>query len=75
MSFPEMVLPKASNGGINVRVKESSADPKEVFEGLCELLDDYAPSWYSEEKRDIALQALEILRDSGPGASGPASAD
>lgn len=34
-----------------------------VFADLCELLEEYAPSWYSEEVHDRAQRALHLLED------------
>jgi hypothetical protein len=35
----------------------------EVFADLCELLDEYGPSWYSEEIHDRAQRALHLLEE------------
>lgn len=35
----------------------------EVFADLCELLDDYAPSWYSEDVHDRTQRALHLLEE------------
>jgi len=34
-----------------------------VFADLCALLDEYGPSWYSEEIHDRAQGALRLLED------------
>jgi hypothetical protein len=36
-------------------------NPNEVLTELCVLLEEYAPSWYSEEQRERALAARERL--------------
>jgi hypothetical protein len=35
----------------------------EVFADLCELLDEYAPSWYSEDVHDRAQHAIHLLEE------------
>ena len=35
----------------------------QVFADLCDLLDEYGPSWYSEEVHDRAYSALHLLED------------
>jgi hypothetical protein len=51
----------------------------EVFADLCELLDEYAPSWYSEDVHDRAQRALHLLEEMRrlgrirSGLAGPAS--
>ncbi len=42
--------------------KPQPVDPSEVLAELFELLEEYAPSWYTEERHDRALSALRILR-------------
>jgi len=37
-------------------------NPADVFAELCELLEEFAPSWYTEERHDRALAALRDLR-------------
>jgi hypothetical protein len=51
----------------------------EVFADLCELLDEYAPSWYSEDVHNRAQRALHLLEEVRllgrvrSGLAGPAS--
>jgi hypothetical protein len=40
----------------------SKAEATEVFAELFTLLEDYAPTWYSEELHDRAEAALEALQ-------------
>lgn len=42
--------------------KQQPVNPSEVLVELFELLEEYAPSWYTEEHHDRALSALRILR-------------
>jgi prephenate dehydrogenase len=41
-----------------------SANPKEVLGELFDLLEEYAPTWYTDEHHDRALSALRALRES-----------
>lgn len=36
----------------------------EVFEQLFNLLEEYAPAWYTEEHHNRALAALRIIKES-----------
>lgn len=37
-----------------------SADPEEVLQELCSLLEEYSPTWYMEKQRQRALAALRL---------------
>ena len=41
-----------------------TADPKEVLAELVELLEEYAPAWYTKEHHKRALAALRALEKS-----------
>lgn len=47
------------SGQSSVRESEQlrSVNPNEVLRELCVLLEEYAPSWYAEKQRNIALAA------------------
>jgi len=47
--------------GVSVRGTASSA-PSEVFRELFELLEEYAPAWYTEEHHNRAIAALGSAR-------------
>jgi hypothetical protein len=38
-----------------------SANPKDVFIELFEMLDEYSPTWYTPERRNRTLAALQVL--------------
>ena len=38
--------------------EEQAPSPRAVFEELFQLLEDYAPRWYTEEHRNRAVAAL-----------------
>ena len=53
--------------------RASIVEAKEVFSELFNLLEDYAPSWYTEELHDRALAGLETLRRMTETPAGPIS--
>ena len=40
----------------------ASEDPRAVLEDLFLLLEDYSPTWYTDEQRDRVLSALTLPR-------------
>lgn len=46
------------NGLVGPVVDRRVVTPKEVLEELFELLEDYAPTWYTEDHHNRAVAAL-----------------
>ena len=42
----------------HLEVAQRTPSPREVLEELFELLEDYGPTWYTEEHHDRAVAAL-----------------
>ncbi|HTZ31115.1 MAG TPA: hypothetical protein VMH31_01585 [Methylomirabilota bacterium] len=61
------------NGGFGKPkdLRASIVEVKEIFSELFDLLEDYAPSWYTEELHDRALASLETLRRMTETSAGP----
>ena len=65
----------------DIRIRErssllASAALAEVLTELFDLLEQYAPSWYTQKHHDKALAALQMLRESEPSKRGqPVSRD
>ena len=57
---------KTKENGLSNPEQLTLATPREVFTELCELLEEYSPSWYTEEERSRALTALRMLGGSRP---------
>jgi hypothetical protein len=61
--------PKKVHGGslkhrmVRNRAQSESANPKEVLGELFDLLEEYAPTWYTNEHRNRALSALRRLQE------------
>jgi hypothetical protein len=50
-------------GPILVEAKQlKPVDPKEVLTDLLELLEEYGPSWYTEEHQARVAAALRVLK-------------
>lgn len=55
---------EAMNGEMTLDVVMDKAAAVEALAELYELLEEYAPTWYSEEMHHRAEAALRVLRDS-----------
>jgi hypothetical protein len=55
---------EAMNGEMTLDVVIDKAAAVEALAELYELLEEYAPTWYSEELHHRAEAALRVLRDS-----------
>jgi len=64
MSFQGVVNLKPEERGIRATAELPTANPREVFAELLELLEEYGPSWYTEEHHRRAVTALQKLRGS-----------
>ena len=52
------VTEEAGNGSPKAASQHSAPTPTVVLQELFDLLEDYAPMWYTEEIRNRALSAL-----------------
>jgi len=61
-----------ANEAFVANLKRERAQLAEALNELYELLEEYAPSWYSEDQHEKAKAALELLgqADSLPSCSG-----
>jgi hypothetical protein len=62
---------KADAEKYSLNSREQSANPEEVFLELFGLLEEYGPSWYTEEQHNRALAAFRVLYRSNHVASAP----
>lgn len=74
MGFQGMKNMKAEKNGIAKSEQRTSANPKEVFVELIELLEQYSPRWYTEQHHSRALTALRMLDGSKQTPRAPISA-
>lgn len=60
------ISPQRNPADRNARNSEQlqSANPKDVFMELFELLEEYGPKWYTEEQHNRAMAALRVLQGS-----------
>jgi prephenate dehydrogenase len=59
MNVERMDLAKSHLGAFaHDEPSEGVPTPREVLEELFQLLEDYAPAWYTEEHHDRAVAAL-----------------
>lgn len=66
---------KEDSGAPPQRTLFSSSDVAEVYKEMFSLLEEYAPSWYTEELHDRAVAGLRAIKASAelPATSGHSS--
>ena len=64
MSLQKLEEFKPGQNGVRGYEEIQPVNPKEVFAELFELLEEYGPTWYTEDCHRRAVAALRVLRGS-----------
>jgi len=62
VSFVELDKSSSAEDALADAEHVQPVDAREVLVELFDLLEEYGPSWYTEEHRDRAIAALRLLK-------------
>lgn len=60
MSFQRLDQANAGSSALQLRERRPVVSAEEALRELFELLEDYAPSWYTKEHHERAIAALRL---------------
>jgi hypothetical protein len=70
IELPAEMVALRSNGARSAELESQIAQLARALRELCDLLEAYAPAWYTERKHEKAMSALRLV-ESPNGTPGP----